>query len=286
MGNTSNTEIYGLRVIKIFEESPAASIGLGIYTDFIIDVLEKPPNFNLENDFYKFIIDHENKQINFKIFNVLTREVRVVPFKPSRDWPNADFLLGFKVRYESASSASENIFRITGLKNRNLFDRIHIQDDFFIAIVEFIYKDLDELKTKLCLYPKVEIVVYNLVKARVRTIEFELEPDQGLGFEIASGYLHDLNYLIQNSQKELKKSSDQKMYYGDTEKKGLFGKKAPEIELVQTKKTSNESQAVSKEVGQIITKVQEMTVNDEQKIDDFYKEDEALNEDELAMVNL
>ena len=71
MGNANVNETYGLRICKILENSPANGTDLQIYSDFIIDILEKPNKFNLENDFYKFIIENENKTIHFKVYSLL-----------------------------------------------------------------------------------------------------------------------------------------------------------------------------------------------------------------------
>jgi hypothetical protein len=224
MGNNNVNERYGLRIIKILEHSPASTSNLQIYSDFIVDILEKSDNFVLERDFYKFIIDHENKTVNFKVFNILTKDTRVVAFMPSRDWPNADFLLGFKVRNESITAANENIYRISGIKNQILNDRIFVHDDFFIAMSDVIYKNLEELKEKLQFLRKAEVVVFNLHKIEVRVVEIDIVPLQGLGFEISSGYLHDLSFILANSQKSLDLNSKEGPSFGNAEKSQLISK--------------------------------------------------------------
>lgn len=63
MGGTNSTEkeiTHGLRIIKIFANSPASKTDLCIYTDFIVDIADCPEEFSLDRDFYKFIITNEN----------------------------------------------------------------------------------------------------------------------------------------------------------------------------------------------------------------------------------
>jgi len=246
MGNSSPNEQYGLRIYRIADGSPASSTDLQPYTDFIVDVLEKPAKFSLENDFYKFIIQHEDKIIHLQVYNVLAKETRVIQFIPSRDWPNADFLLGFKVRHESITAAFENIYRITGLKNTSLTGKLHSRDDFFIAVHEFIYRDLNQLREKLKLYRRLEIAVYNLKQARVRVVDIELVPMQGIGFEIASGYLHDLSFIIKNSQKSLPDGQNISFESSNNERSRIFDQPKSEIKMQDSKQTG-----LSKEGGHL-----------------------------------
>lgn len=63
MGNSDSKDreiTHGLRIIKIFEDSPAKQTDLCIYTDFIVDIGNKPEGFKLDRDFYKFVIMNEN----------------------------------------------------------------------------------------------------------------------------------------------------------------------------------------------------------------------------------
>ena len=71
----------------------------------------------MERDFYKYIIDNEEKDVLLVVYNIITKERRVVSIFLNRKWPGADFLLGFRVRYESIDVASKNIFRVTRVIN-------------------------------------------------------------------------------------------------------------------------------------------------------------------------
>ena len=59
----------------------------------------------MEWDFYKFIINNENKEVSLIIFNIITKEKWIVNIYLNWNWPGADFLLGFRVWYESIDLA-------------------------------------------------------------------------------------------------------------------------------------------------------------------------------------
>ena len=193
--NNSNTDKKGLRVTKVSPNSPATNTDLMAYTDFITAVVDAGEGFNLENDFYKYVIENENKKIVLNVYNILTKKNRLIGIVASRDWPNADFLLGFKVRYESIHAAELNIYRISRVIDVNLKKEIHPLFDFLIAVNEFTFKDIGDLKEKLSLYQKCELVIFNLEDTEVRKVPINYNRKKGIGFEIASGYLHDLSYL-------------------------------------------------------------------------------------------
>jgi hypothetical protein len=241
MGNTNPNEVFGHRLTRITENSPASGAELEIYTDFIIDILEKPKQFNLETDFHKLIADFADRTIHFKIYSILTRETRTVPLVPTKDWPNADGLLGLKTRFESVTAAAENVYRITGVKNPDLFDRIKIQDEFFLAVTEFPFADLEDLKRQLILHTNIHLVLFSLQTHRVRIMSIDIGPSQGLGFEISTGVLHDLTFILKNSQKSLDKEVGKEIRFGNIEKNSLFRESAPEIEMVSIVKQTSET---------------------------------------------
>ena len=205
MGNTLSSDIFGLRVTRVIENSPASKLGLFPYFDYVVDILEKPQNFNLSTDFYKLAIENEEKPLNLVIYNQIRRVKRIVPFIPSRNWPNSDFLLGFKVRYENISKAEENLYRITALKNKKLEICIFPNQDFLVAIDEIIYDDLDDLKLKLASHKRCQVVIYNLDDGEMRKVEVECGDGAGLGFEIATGVLHDLGIILRKKEAKLNK---------------------------------------------------------------------------------
>jgi len=297
MGNTNPNEVFGHRITKISENSPASGSEFEIYAEFIIDVLEKPSQFNLETDFAKVVADHQNRTIHFKVYNILTRETRTVSFVPTRDWPNSDSLLGMSTRYESVTDAAENVYRITGVKNPDLFDRIKIQDEFFLAIVEFPFKDLADLKRQLILHTHVHLAIFSLQTHRVRIMHIEIGSQQGLGFEISSGVLHDLSYILKNSQKSLEKEVSKDVRFGNVEKMSLFREKAPEIEMVPITKPISLSMSeplknppqsvdtVSNSKPVLFSEIEKISIN----VEDWNLPDGGsgdLEDEDLATVNL
>ena len=51
----------------------------------------------------------------------------------NREWEGADFLLGFKVRYESISKAQDNIYRVTRVFNEQ-FNSVVPNEYFLIGV--------------------------------------------------------------------------------------------------------------------------------------------------------
>lgn len=196
MGNKNATEERkGLRITKIAPDSPASVTDLHAYVDFIVNVHNADSSFKIETDFYKHIIDNESKTVVLVLYNILTKKHRYIELTPSRNWPNADFLTGFKLRYESINAAEQNMFRVSKVIEPSLAGEIQPLFDFFIAVAEFEYKNVEDLKQKLNLYQKCELVLYNLEDNEVRTVQVNYNRKKGLGFEITQGYLHDLCYL-------------------------------------------------------------------------------------------
>lgn len=207
MGNTDSNDQFGLRIIKVHDESPASNLGLEPYFDYVVDVKEKPQNFNISTDFYKLIIEHEERELRLIIYNQITKIRRIVPFTPSRKWPNSDFLLGFKVRYENITKAEENLYRITAVKNKRLEGHIFPNQDFFVAVDEIVFNNLADLREKLISHKRCNVVLYNLEDADIRLQEVDCGGGAGLGFEIASGVLHDLSLILKDKQLKLNKKN-------------------------------------------------------------------------------
>lgn len=196
MGNKSSTEDRkGLRITKISPQSPASKTDIQPYVDFIVNLHGVEKNFNIDTDFYKYIIANENKTLVFIMYNILTKKQRYIELIPSRDWPGADFLLGFKVRYESITNAEGNMYRISKVIEPSLAVEIQPLFDFFIAVNEFEFSGIDDLKQKLNMYQKCELIIYNLEDSEIRNVKVNYDRKKGLGFEISQGYLHDLSYL-------------------------------------------------------------------------------------------
>lgn len=227
--NNSKEDKRGLRVTKVSPHSPASRTDLQAYTDFVIAISGTGEGFSLETDFYKFVIENEKKMLVFHVYNILTKRLRQVEVQPSRDWPGADFLLGFKVRYESITSAEANMFRVNRVVEPGLVDQVQPLYDFFIAVNEFEFSDVEDLKRKLSLYQKCELVMYNIEECGVRNVTVNSLKGKGLGFEIAQGYLHDLCYLYGLKAMERARQRDMEVLTN--------GKGYKEVELAELNST-------------------------------------------------
>ena len=154
MGNSSTTNKgnFGFRILSVNENAPAQNRHLRPYTDFVVDIKEKPENFQLDRDFYKFVIANEDKEVHFIFYNILDRKRRVERISLSRQWKDADFLLGFKIRYESIDLAQQNMYRVLKVTNPELSSRIQEKNYFFLAVKEFIFDNLADFKERILVY--------------------------------------------------------------------------------------------------------------------------------------
>lgn len=102
------------------------------------------PDFNLRKDFYKHIMNSENKLISLHVYSVLTQETRTVKIKPSRNWENADGLLGLKIRWALVTDPTQSIFRIVNIipgspaSEANLV----VSLDFIVGCLQFEFMDM------------------------------------------------------------------------------------------------------------------------------------------------
>lgn len=204
MGNTNlPNNGFGLRVINVRENSPGKARGLVEFVDFIIGVESIDlPNFQVE--FSNFLERNINKEIPLTVYNIISQESRVVRVNANRSWPDADSVLGIKVKWEKFLLAEENIFRISkvcpgspgavaGLKEFDDFVVGSSQFDYenfekFLFSINYAYNHMDN--------PKLDFGVYNLEEDKVRIVTIYPSRNWGgegiLGIEFGLGFLNDL----------------------------------------------------------------------------------------------
>lgn len=90
-----------------------ADSGLKPFEDFIVDVLPHKPGFDLCRDFSGYVAQQEGKEVELVVANCFSGEVRHIKVLPRRDWPQADSLLGLKLRPENLENAAHSICRVT-----------------------------------------------------------------------------------------------------------------------------------------------------------------------------
>ena len=247
MGN-SDSHAPVLRVTKVAPSSPASTAGLHEFTDLITGVLNVPAEFRLESDFYKLAIEKEGSEITLSVFNLLSGESRQVPLRLTRDWPGADFPLGFKGRFESFYWARNSACRVVSIRDEKLKSRILPGKDFLLGALQFSYNGLDELREKAKTEKSFDLVFVRVAGARgweaeksgseqgdeaakekfcderlkgweIHLEHFDYVPSKGLGFEVATGVLHDLGRVFQ--AKEQAKREKELIQQKDVELAGL-----------------------------------------------------------------
>jgi hypothetical protein len=90
-----------------------ADSGLQPFEDFIVDVVPSRTAFDLSRDFSSFVATQEGKQIELVVANCFSGELRLLKLLPSREWPQADSLLGLKLRPENIENAVHSVCRVT-----------------------------------------------------------------------------------------------------------------------------------------------------------------------------
>lgn len=178
------------------------------FIEFLVDVQDKPDKFLLNKDFYKFMITHENEEVGFVIYNILTKKKRVVRLKLSREWPNADSLLGFKVRYESFKLAEQNLFRVVKVLNPEHKSRIRENAFFLIAAQEFTFEDLNDFREKILHHKTCRLIFFDSEAMKVVELAMDFQKKKGLGLELGLGYLHDLPFIYHKHIKEKEKEEE------------------------------------------------------------------------------
>jgi len=113
------------------------------FVDYITRVEDVGDQFLLRKDFYKHVMYLENKEMICEVYNILTEKVRRVSLKPSRNWENADGLLGLKIRYSIIAEAQSAIFRVLNVIENGPASKadICIGTDFIIGCIQFEFLD-------------------------------------------------------------------------------------------------------------------------------------------------
>jgi hypothetical protein len=251
-----------LRITSVTPKSPEFSLNIDPFFHFIVKVHPCKNNFNLERDFYQWVIENENKTVKLFLYHTLEKKLEIKEIVPNRNWPNADSLLGIKTRAESLSSAHSSVFRINGICRYDFKGVLVPREDFIIAAKDFVFTDLNELKSKIERFGECQIMIYNLAKNELREETLNLQGGQ-LGLEIGKGLLNDLDYnygLFRKSQRNnqgKQKKTIAKLRQGNEQ-----------IELIS--KSEEIPKIEAKEVEQI------MDVNDSEK--EEAKKEDVINE--------
>lgn len=252
-----------LRVISVSPKSPEFSLGISPFFHFIVKVSPCKPDFNLERDFYQWVIENENKQVKLYLYHSLEKKLEIKEIVPNRNWPGADSLLGIKTRAETLLSAQSSVFRINGICRYDFKGVVTPREDFIIAARDFVFKDLNELKTKIERFGECQVMIYNLARNELREVGLSLQNGK-LGLEIGRGLLNDLDYnygMFRKSQVSERKRFSQPI---DRLRTGNES-----VELISKSRESSESLGNKDEPGPVeqvgqteISEKQEQQVNE------------------------
>ena len=162
---------------------------------------------NKLEDFLTIVSHNEGKEIELHVYNLLSRNTRIVILIPNKKWVNADSLLGIMIRYEEYSSAPERVFRIVAVSPSSPAELAGFiaEEDFLLGSPQTIYSDLSELSTYLELtqgsaIKSLEVALYNAKTKSIRSTLIIPNKNWGgsglLGCEFGMGYLNVLPKVV------------------------------------------------------------------------------------------
>lgn len=153
------------------------------FLDFVLDYscpIEDDDVGTGLQQFITIIQKNENKEITFKVYNILYTTTRIVSITPNRLWENATSLLGMEFRYEECSNASERVMRISSIAENSPSANAGLvpDTDFIIGSPQFILEDhtslskfIKTIEGKQGTYVMaLDLVVYNSESRTIRKV--------------------------------------------------------------------------------------------------------------------
>ena len=199
----------GLRVLKVAKNSPGFKAGIEPFFDFILSmtVAEKTTDFteiSSENTaessilsfFFEKICENLQNSIEFCVFNVFSQKKRKISMIPSKNWPNADSLLGILIRIEEIDDALTKTFKILKVLPDSASSLAgFIEKEYILGMPYYKYGDIHEFLAILTMNSEdlhKEICVFNEKTQEIRFVSMKIEKKGGLGCELGFGIINQL----------------------------------------------------------------------------------------------
>ena len=204
MGNQQG-EAFGYRVLKVAANSPAQRAGIVCFFDFLVGVKLQSGQvveFNQEVDnFFTTITENEDKPLTFIVYNMFFKSTREILLTPTKKWPQSDSLLGIMIRKENYVDAGERVLRIMKVMGNSPAEAAGLlaEEDYLLGIINFAYKDLNDLCSFLdllaeCDIKTLEMCIYNRETQKIRYVFLLPNKDWGgggyIGAEFGTGFLN------------------------------------------------------------------------------------------------
>jgi len=201
MGNGSSQEQadkVGYRVLGVQASSPSAQVGLVSFFDFIVAANDVELR-SLDTTLIDMIKEHEDRELQLKVYNCKNNSLRDVVLTPSKKWPG-EGMLGVTIRFDTYFEAEENLCHVLEVEADSPAELAGLQagSDYLLGTTEKVFKDTDILfeELKENIDKPVEFYVYNSETDEVRVVVIMPNADWGgsgiLGASIGHGYLHTL----------------------------------------------------------------------------------------------
>ncbi|CAH1759677.1 5085_t:CDS:2 [Entrophospora sp. SA101] len=120
-GAQSTAKGQGYHVLKVHENSPAHSLGIEPFFDYIVGInglsLDTPSSFILQEQLYNNI----DKKVILLIYSTKEQEFREVSLVPNKNWSSKleNGLIGCSIRYCSYESINEHVWHILDIAPDN-----------------------------------------------------------------------------------------------------------------------------------------------------------------------
>lgn len=202
MGNAESyeqeTTLVGYRVLGVQPNSPASSVGLVSFFDFVVAANNVPLKV-LDSTFVDMIRGSEDKPLPCTVYNIKSETVRDVSIVPSRNW-GGQGMLGVTIRFDTYFEADQNLVRVLDIAPGSPAEIAGLtpEKDYLLGTAERVFKDPDALFDECTarLEEPIEMYVYNVDSDEVRVAVVMPTTSWGgegcLGAHVGYGYLHRL----------------------------------------------------------------------------------------------
>jgi len=203
MGNASSASTMGYRVIAVQPSSPASSVGLIPFFDFILSANNTILDTFDAHLLPGIITNSINQELHLKVLNVKSGVERDVVIVPTKQWggcDNQESALGMTLRHENYFEADEHVIHVVEVEAESpaALAGLIADKDYLLGTGERVFKDTDVLYDELNanIDKPVEFYVYNSETDEVRVLVIMPNNQWGgegiLGASCAHGLLHKL----------------------------------------------------------------------------------------------
>lgn len=201
MGTAAGKSHVGYRVLSVAANSPAAVLGLEPMLDFVA-LPEGNDFYQHADNFISLLQKHENKTLEFTVYNLADRTRRKIGFEP-RKWAGPG-LAGIDLRLEEYGDPAEGysniVFHVLSILVDSPLSKagVHPFKDYILGARRQTFRSVSDFSNFLrkCNRTPVELFVYSAESEEVRTVIVVPNDTWGgsglLGGDIGFGQEHQI----------------------------------------------------------------------------------------------